>query len=86
MREDFRTFTFFHFPFYMPQGPGPPQRPHMPGGDEDLFLDDSDATAKTLSSREVFVEPHLGQGCFSSLFETATSFSNFVSQLLQMYS
>jgi hypothetical protein len=70
------------------QGPGPPQRPHIPGGVEgDGFaLAPSAPTAKTLSVRAVFLDPHLGQGIFSSLFMLRTSFSKFSLQSWQAYS
>jgi hypothetical protein len=53
-------------------GPGPPQRPHMPGAaavaaDFDLAPAPSAPTAKTLNARAVFVEPHEGHFTFASL-------------------
>jgi hypothetical protein len=48
------------------QGPGPPQRPHMPGAADDLLLLCSAPTAKTLSARAVCVEPHDGHLIFAS--------------------
>ena len=58
----------------MPHEPGaPPQRPHE-GSDADdpdeLFPPESAPTAKTLSARAVFGEPHVGHfGLVSSLIE-----------------
>lgn len=57
------------------QGPGPPQRPQVRGesdeGDAAVEL-----TAKTLSRRAVFVEPHFGHAIFSPALIERTSFSN----------
>jgi len=71
-------------------GPGPPQRPHIPGmlaSDLDLAELFSAPTANTLNERAVLVFPHFGHGVFSSaaLIER-TSFSNRSEQLAQVYS
>ena len=71
-------------------GPGPPQRPHMPGeelSEVDFEEADSAPTANTLNDRDVSVFPHLGHGIFASfaLIER-TSFSNRSEQLAQVYS
>jgi hypothetical protein len=74
------------------QEPGiPPQCPHVPvRGAADGFDEAGVApTAKTLSVRAVFFEPHDGHATFASLVPGAidrTSFSNFDSQLLHVYS
>ena len=70
-------------------GPGPPQRPHMPGADDDAddLLDEASApTAKTLSARAVWVEPHAGHLTFASLFMVRSNCSNLASHDLQLYS
>lgn len=68
----------------MPHGPGPPQRPHMPGAEGDGL--DSAATAKTLRFRDVFPDPHSGH--FTAAVEAMdlTSASNWFLQDLQVYS
>jgi hypothetical protein len=68
------------------QGPGPPQRPQSPGGFDDADLGDAELTAKTLSVRAVFMEPHLGHSIFSRPLIERTSFSKRVSQALHVYS
>jgi hypothetical protein len=72
----------------IPQDPGaPPQRPHIGGASsppEDL--PDSELTAKTLSARAVWSEPHDGHLNFASAFIERTSSSNLEAQDLQMYS
>jgi hypothetical protein len=69
------------------QGPGPPQRPQIPGADDDLAADCCAApTAKTLKLRAVFCEPHLGHSTFCPSLMLRASFSNFESQLLHVYS
>jgi len=58
------------------QGPGPPQRQHMPGAADWLDLPaDSAPTAKTLSARAVLVEPHSGHSTSCGLVIDRTSFS-----------
>lgn len=64
--------------------PGAP--PHRPQIGADDSLADSAPTAKTLSDRAVFVDPHLGHAIGSVEFIDFTSFSNFLSQDLQAYS
>jgi hypothetical protein len=65
----------------------------MPGEEEDeapddllLLLLDSAPTAKTLSARAVFGEPHCGHLIFRSASLIARRCSNFTSQDLQTYS
>ena len=74
----------------MAHGPGPPQRPHMPGdGEDDLDEAAAELTAKTLIERAVFVERHLGQATLvlaSSSFIDFTSRSKRASQFLHVYS
>jgi hypothetical protein len=75
--------------YSIPHGPGPPQRPHMPGaGDAPEDLAPSAPTAKTLRLRPVRVEPHLGHAGLSppALLMDRTSFSNLVSHCSQVYS
>jgi hypothetical protein len=76
-------------------GPGPPQRPHMPGGaaDDDLDLapTPSAPTAKRLIARAVFVEPHDGHFTFAAVASSAPlivrcNCSNFSLHALQVYS
>jgi hypothetical protein len=57
----------------------------VPGGADEPFCG-SAPTAKRLSARAVFVEPHWGHWIVFSLLMERMSFSNFVSQLLQVYS
>jgi hypothetical protein len=52
---------------YPPHGPGPPQRPHIPGAAAGVDLADSAPTAKTLSARSVFSDPQEGQCTFAGL-------------------
>jgi hypothetical protein len=84
LRSPLRVF------YSIPHGPGPPQRPHMPGvGDEDLDDAAAELTAKTLIERVVFVERHSGHVTFelaSSSLIDLTSRSKRASQLLQVYS
>jgi hypothetical protein len=70
------------------QGPGPPHRPHIPGALDDaaLFPPPSAPTAKTLSARAVFVDPHDGHFAFTSFVIDRCNCSNFASQLLHVYS
>jgi hypothetical protein len=70
----------------MPQGPGPPQRPHMPGADSAGFPPTAAPTANTLSDLAVFFEAHFGQETDSLEFIDFASFSNFVLQSWQLYS
>jgi hypothetical protein len=58
----------------------------VPGGEEDELFACAAPTAKRLKARAVLVEPHLGHSIFSSPLIVRTSFSNFDSQLLQVYS
>jgi hypothetical protein len=60
----------------------------MPGAAEDDALPDCSApTAKTLSMRAVWVEPHCGHGTnWSCWLMLRTSRSNLLLQLLQVYS
>jgi len=71
-------------------GPGPPHRPHGPGdaerADPARRLLDSVPTAKTLSARAVFAEPHSGQSIFASAWLIERLCSNFASHDLQVYS
>jgi hypothetical protein len=46
------------------QGPGPPQRPQVPGELDEVDFADEELTANTLSVRAVFVEPQLGHSIF----------------------
>jgi len=70
---------------FIPHGPGPPQRPQVPGGvDDDLPL--SLATAKTLRARCVDFEPHLGQGDWHSAAADFTRRSKRVWHFSQVYS
>jgi hypothetical protein len=55
-------------------------------GAEDLAFAPSAPTAKTLSVRDVFLEPHFGQAIFSSLLMLFTSFSKFSLHSPQLYS
>jgi hypothetical protein len=71
---------------FIPQGPGPPQRPHMPGAADSEDLLDSAPTANTLSARLVFFDPHLGHSTGSRLDIDFTSRSNFSSHDGQEYS
>jgi hypothetical protein len=72
---------------FIPQGPGPPQRPHIPGSaPPDDFPLDSAPTANTLNSRLVCDEPHLGQTTFVSPLIDFTSCSNRAEHFLQAYS
>src|SRR4051812_7654773 len=78
------------------QGPGPPQRPHIPGaGELALLLDDELApaapTANTLSARAVCVDPQDGHFTFAPESLAASLimrciFSNFASHARQEYS
>jgi hypothetical protein len=74
-------------------GPGPPHRPHMPGGTLEEFDDlgevASAPTAKTLSDRFAFNLPHFGHATRSrslAALIARTSFSNFSEQSGQVYS
>ena len=58
----------------------------MGGTDDADPLACSAPTAKTLGARSVFVDPHLGHSIFCRPFMLRTSFSNFVSHFLQVYS
>jgi hypothetical protein len=69
---------------FIPHGPGPPQRPHIPGCEEEGF--DSEATAKTLRLRAVSSEPHSGHLTPALELIVFTSFSNWFLQDLQVYS
>jgi len=70
---------------FIPQGPGAPHRPHMPGSDEeDDFV--SDATAKTLRLRAISPEPHCGHLTPTVELIVLTSFSKRFLQDLQVYS
>jgi hypothetical protein len=55
--------AFFHFHHSIPHDPGaPPHRPHVGASDaDDDFPAPSAPTAKTLSARAVFADPHSGQ-------------------------
>jgi hypothetical protein len=55
-------------------------------GAEDLAFAPSAPTAKTLSVRDVFFDPHFGQAIFSSLLMLFTSFSKFSLHSPQLYS
>jgi hypothetical protein len=72
------------------QGPAPPQRAHISeDGDEPPPLDCSAPTANTLRFRAVFADPHFGQETLASSpapLMWRTSFSNFASQDLHVYS
>jgi hypothetical protein len=57
----------------------------VPGGG-DALLCWAAPTAKVLSARAVLIDPHLGHRIACSVLIERTSFSNFVSQLLQVYS
>jgi len=52
----------------------------------DDFAPSEDATAKTLSDRAVFVDPHSGHFAFTSPLIVRCSCSNFALQDLQVYS
>ena len=73
-------------------GPGPPQRPHIPGAPlgADDFPPDSAPTAKTLSARAVFVDPHDGHFVPAPSSAVAVivrcNCSNFAWHDLQVYS
>jgi hypothetical protein len=57
------------------------------GADDDVDdLAVSDATAKTLSERAVFVEPHAGHFAFTSPLIVRCNCSNFALHFWQMYS
>jgi hypothetical protein len=75
-------------------GPGPPQRPHIPGmargdlEDPDNAVD-SAPTANTLSERFALRLPHSGHATFESSIDARidrTSFSNVAEQSGQLYS
>jgi len=68
------------------QGPGPPQWPHMPGAAAGALLADSAPTAKTLSARTVWVEPHLGHLALVLPFMVRCNCSKEWSHDLQLYS
>jgi hypothetical protein len=71
---------------FIPHEPGaPPHRPQVGAAALEPF-DDSAPTAKTLSARAVFVEPHFGHAIASSELIDFTSFSNWFSHFLQTYS
>jgi hypothetical protein len=74
-----------HTYFYsIPQGPGPPHRPHIgpsPADAVDLAAP-SAPTAKTLNARAVWVEPHFSHSTLSAEFIDRMSFSNFSPQAL----
>ena len=58
------------------QGPGPPQRPQVRAGLDEVDFTDAELTAKTLSVRAVFFEPQSGHAiCWRVVIER-TSFSN----------
>jgi hypothetical protein len=60
----------------LPQGPGPPQRPHIGIAGVVDFADASDATAKALNLRPTFVDPHCGHFALSRSLADRTSVSN----------
>jgi hypothetical protein len=69
------------------QDPGaPPHRPHVGTDDCDEDFALSDATAKTLSARAVFADPHSGHFALASPLIVRWSCSNFALQDLQVYS
>jgi hypothetical protein len=70
---------------FIPQGPGPPQRPHIPAGAGELFPSEL-ATANTLKVREVCFEPHSGQFTLSAPDIVFTSCSKCFLQDLHVYS
>jgi hypothetical protein len=76
--------------YCIPQGPGPPQRPHIGAAGASDAADDlapSAPTANKLSARAVLPDPHLGQVNFSSPpLMLRTNCSNFVWQSRQLYS
>jgi hypothetical protein len=65
---------------FIPHGPGPPHRPHIPGSAAADPFAVSDATAKTLSVRAVFFSPHVGHATGSVLLIDLTSRSNLALQ------
>jgi len=76
-------------------GPGPPHRPHMPGGVAEAFAFPPAAsapTAKRLSARAVRVDPHDGHFTFAAFASSAAllivrcNCSNFSLHALQVYS
>jgi len=84
---------FFLFPWIVDsypiaQGPGPPQRPHIPGGGALDFGALSAPTANTLNVRAVCAHPHSGHFTFdaSDAFIVRTSCSNDFLQALHVYS
>lgn len=68
----------------MGQEPNWPQR--WQAGVGSLRLEDSELTAKTLSSRSVCFEPHCGQAIGSVEVIDLTSLSNLWPHLAQVYS
>jgi hypothetical protein len=63
----------------IPQGPGPPHRPHIgpsPADAEGLPAP-SAPTANTLSARAVSTDPHFSHSTLSDEFIDRVSFSNF---------
>jgi len=97
-----RRRRFFIFPLFpsagrreephpIPHVPGTRPQPHIPGAAEAApdDLAPSAPTANTLKLRAVLTEPQSGHFTFSpsvALLIARTSFSNFLSQLLQVYS
>jgi hypothetical protein len=72
---------------FMPHGPGPPQRPHIPPEAEGAdALPDSLPTAKTLKVRAVCFDPQCGQTTPAVLDIDLISRSNDFLQDLQLYS
>lgn len=71
---------------YPPHGPGPPQRPHIPGAGAGDDLEASAPTAKTLSSRAVSAELHDGQLTLVGLAIERWRCSNLLLHFRQMYS
>jgi hypothetical protein len=69
---------------FIPQGPGPPHRPHPPDGNVGGF--DSDATANTLKFRAVFPDPHSGHLTLAVELIDFTSVSKLFLQDLHVYS
>jgi hypothetical protein len=68
------------------QGPGSPQRPHIPGAADGVELALSLETAKTLNARLVFTEAHFGHSALCSPVMLRMSCSKCSPQASQVYS